>query len=388
MLAKVKNIDIDENKRIIAISDIHGNLKGLKQLLEKVSFCREDYLFFVGDLVEKGPQSLETLRYIMNLSKTHKVYTVSGNCDSVACEIYNDSNHEELLNYMLRRKKSLLNEMCQSLSIRIDRQTDLKEVKLQLNRYFENELNWIQDLPNIIETQKFIFVHAGLTSTQLDKQLAAKVQSMDAFLKMGLYMNKYCIVGHFPVVLYGESYPDCNPIIDREHKIICIDGGNVVKRNGQLNAFIIPHIHSEDFSYTFQDNLKTGIIKDTRKEMKACQYDPVLPAGPDYTLLSQEKPKLIHWLDNKIEVLVKQSEFSYCQHNTSKHRMWILNKYIYREKDGYHCEDSTDYCLPVRTGDRVSIVEETGRGYLIKRDGITGWYYGELELEHGSTFNT
>jgi protein phosphatase len=151
---------------------------------------------------------------------------------------------------------------------------------------------------------------------------------------------------------------------------------------------MIPHIHSEDFSYMFQDNLKTGIVKDTRKEMKACQYDPILSTELDDTLMPQEKTKLINWLDNKIDVLVKQKEFSYCQHNTSKHRMWILNKYIYREKDGYHCEDSTDYHLPVRPGDRVSVVEETGRGYLIKKDGITGWYYGELEIEHRSEFNT
>ncbi|MFU0827114.1 MAG: Metallophosphoesterase [Lachnoclostridium sp.] len=380
MLAKVKRIDIEKNKRMIAISDIHGNLQGLKELLKKVGFCPDDYLFFVGDMVEKGPRNLDTLRYIMHLEKNYKVYVVRGNCDYVACEINNENSHPELLNYMLRRKKSLLNEMCESLSININKNTDLKEVKKLLNRYFKKELDWIANLPDIIETKNFIFVHAGLTSTQLEEQIAEKVQCMDSFLKQGLYMDKYCIVGHFPVILYREFYPDCNPIVDREHKIICIDGGNVVKRNGQLNAFIIPHMDSEDFSFVTVDCLKTGIILDNKKHFKVCEK-PILSWGDNDNRLSQKPSRLINWLDNKIEILERKEEFSYCQHYTTKYRMWILNKYIYREKDGYHCEDSTDYCIPVQTGDKVSIVEETGQGYLIKKNGITGWYFGELKMD-------
>lgn len=380
MLAKVKRIEIEENKRIIAISDIHGNLKALKRLLAKVGFNGEDYLFLVGDMVEKGPQSLNTLRFIMELSKTHKVYAVSGNCDSVASEINNDSNHMELLDYLLRRRKSLLNEMCESLSVKITKDTDMKEIKEMLNRNFKEELEWIFNLPDIIDTQKFIFVHAGLASGELDKQIAARVQCTDAFLKQGLYMEKYCIVGHWPVVLYCESYPDCNPIIDKEHKIICIDGGNVLKRNGQLNAFIIPDINSEDFTFMSQDDLRTGMIRDIR-EQEAVPHT-LLPYeyGQD-TLGPGGQTMLIHWIDNKIEVLKREEEFSYCEHNSTKYRMWILNKYIYREKDGYFCEDSTDYRLPVITGDLVSVVEKTGKGYLVKKDGITGWYYGKLDMD-------
>jgi hypothetical protein len=381
VLAKVKRIEIEENKRIIAISDIHGNLNGLKQLLEKVNFNEEDYLFLVGDMVEKGPQSLNTLRFIMELSKTHQVYPVCGNCDYAAAEIYNDREHKELLNYLLRRKKSLLNEMCESLSIKITIDTDMKLIKEAISRNFREELDWIINLPDIIETSKFIFVHAGLLSKDLDKQIASKVQSTDAFLKQGLYLDKYCIVGHWPVVLYCESHPNCNPIIDKEHKIICIDGGNILKRNGQINAFIIPEINSEEFTNVSQDDLKTGIIMDSQEEVSKSLNIPWAPgrqwlaAGPD-----NKNSMLIHWIDNKIEVLKREKEFSYCEHNSTKYRMWILNRYIYKEKDGYHCEDSTDYQIPVKTGDKVSIVEVTKKGCLIKKDGITGWYFGNIEV--------
>ena len=59
----------------------------------------------------------------------------------------------------------------------------------------------------------------------------------------------------------------------------------------------------------------------------------------------------------------------------------MLTKYLYGE--GRYCEvnDCTDYALPVRAGDRVSVVEETSRGYFVKRRGVSGWYFGRLERE-------
>ena len=43
------------------------------------------------------------------------------------------------------------------------------------------------------------------------------------------------------------------------------------------------------------------------------------------------------------------------------------------------CEDTSDYRLAVEPGDRLSIVEETSRGRLVKKDGVTGWYFGRLK---------
>ena len=380
MLASVKSIVVEENRRMIAVSDIHGNLAGLKKLLAKLDFNKKDYLFIAGDMIEKGPQSLNTLRFIMELCKTHNVFPVKGNCDFVAVEIYHDKVHKELLNYMLRRKKCLLNEMCETLSIKVSRESDMKKIKEALVRNFSEELNWIAGLPDIIDTQRFTFAHAGLSSNELDKQKAEKVRNTDAFLNQGVYLDKYCIVGHWPVILYSEAIPACNPIVDNKHKIISIDGGNVVKRNGQLNAFIIPHIYSEEFSYVSFDEIREGIIISTTEDNNRFWNSLKSKENQEPNLQEKHDSMLIHWIDNKIAVLQKEDEFSYCEHNSTKYRMWILNKYIYKEKDGYYCEDSTDYQLPVKTGELVSVIEVTKKGYLIKKNGITGWFFGNIEL--------
>ena len=62
--------DFAPGRRIIAVSDIHGNLPFFLGLMEKISLTPDDILVLVGDMLEKGQQSLPLLRHLMQLSKT------------------------------------------------------------------------------------------------------------------------------------------------------------------------------------------------------------------------------------------------------------------------------------------------------------------------------
>jgi len=101
------------------IGDIQGCYDALIQLLDKVNFdASKDRLWSVGDLVNRGPQSLEVLRFIKHLGVEHPV--VLGNHDlhllSVACQcqslqssdtfqdVLNATDRDELLNWLRQQK--------------------------------------------------------------------------------------------------------------------------------------------------------------------------------------------------------------------------------------------------------------------------------------------
>jgi serine/threonine protein phosphatase 1 len=71
-------------KRIVAIGDIHGHLTKLEQLLSKIQPARDDQLVFLGDYVDRGPESRGVIDCLIRLKKAFpKTIFLRGNHDQM-----------------------------------------------------------------------------------------------------------------------------------------------------------------------------------------------------------------------------------------------------------------------------------------------------------------
>lgn len=363
MPATVKHIDLPAHKRVFAVSDVHGNLGYLKGLLNKIHFSTDDILILLGDLVEKGPDSIGTLRYVMDLCSTHTVHVLQGNCDRL---LFDPEISDQWL-YRYRNSwggNHMMNEFSRLLNLPLNSEQDVAALRQKIRQEFPEISAFLSSLPTILESEHYIFVHGGIPGedclhdpSQLNHWACMK---NDDFVNQGhCFRNKWCIVGHWPVTLYHEDCICANPFIASSQQIVSIDGGCVIKRDGQLNALLLPTVPAADrFEWTYYDALPTATAQDAQSsnEQSIC-----LPFGR-----------------HPLEILSRDEEFSECLHTPSGKIIHILNQDIWETDQGIFCEDSTDFLLPVQTGDVLSVVQHTGRGWLVKRDGISGWYHGSL----------
>ncbi|MEM9992274.1 MAG: metallophosphoesterase [Bacteroidota bacterium] len=60
------------NLNKFVITDIHGCLHSLKELLDTIGLSKEDEIYFLGDYVDRGPYSKEVIRHYS--TRNYKVH--------------------------------------------------------------------------------------------------------------------------------------------------------------------------------------------------------------------------------------------------------------------------------------------------------------------------
>ncbi|MFJ7725320.1 metallophosphoesterase [Neobacillus sp. NPDC097160] len=355
---KIKQISIPKESRVIVISDIHGELELFKALLEKVHFCQKDYLIINGDLCEKGSNSRGVVNYVMELAATNpKVHVIEGNCEALVEELLNEN--PQLLGYLRARPNSIFLEWLKHIGVELTDETTIQEIKECLTKHFFKEMEWLAALPTAIETDEYIFVHAGLADIDVWKETDRDTAiSLPAFLEKSHRSGKYVVVGHWPVGNYSTDILVHNPIIHHERKIIAIDGGNNVKETGQLNALIIHRTNNETaYSYTYVDDY------------------PLCKVEEDFV----SDPKMFGTISYPFYEIVpveKGEHFTLSEHPGTHQMRNVKNEYIHRKETTQFMAKTDVSCaqISVNKGDIVSIIDDDCTGYsLIKKDGVVGW---------------
>lgn len=174
-------------ERIFAVGDIHGCLDKLISLMGILDAEPErDTLLFVGDYIDRGPESKGVVDYLIDLA---------GQYSHV---IFLKGNHEQMLDLYLKgrdRLAFLANGGYATLSsYSWDIQSDEK-VPIP-----EEHLDFFRNLRLCYETEAYIFVHAGLKSNiPLEEQDEWDMLWVrDEFIYSDFDFGKRVIFGHTP----------------------------------------------------------------------------------------------------------------------------------------------------------------------------------------------
>ena len=326
--------------------------------MEKVNFSKDDYLIINGDLCEKGSNSLAVVHFIKGLSDTNShVHVIEGNCDTLVENLLEED--PGLLKYISNKGNTLLNDCLKHIGITMKTISDEAELKEIIMKEFSSEIHWLNNLPTAIDTDDFIFVHAGLADIE-DWRMTSREEALTipSFMNKGHQANKLVIVGHWPVINYPAEIPSHNPIIDLDKKIIAVDGGNIIKETGQLNALIIQKSPEGNiFSNIYTDHFMENEI------MEDYQADPQMTGCISYPLFD-------------ITPIERGEDFTLCrQHETNK-ELYVKHEYILKKENGGYTVRTDVSCaqLNVYKGDIVSVLDDTCAGYsLIKKEGLVGW---------------
>ncbi|WP_462411552.1 metallophosphoesterase family protein [Neobacillus sp. Marseille-QA0830] len=204
-------------KRKFAMSDVHGQLEAMIQLLDAADFHpSEDQLVFVGDLIDRGPNSVGVIRFVKQLREKHpdNIFVILGNHEIMMRRYVFGGNSHMWLHY-----GGL--EVIEEMKTRFDGENDRN-----------NHLVWLANLPLVHMDEDYLYVHAGIdVSYGIDQQPEDStfigldvMYSIDPVDLMGAIGKRIMVHGHTP---YSCVY-------QAGHFLSCDTGASVLQ-DGQLS---------------------------------------------------------------------------------------------------------------------------------------------------------
>ncbi|HEX8016189.1 MAG TPA: metallophosphoesterase family protein [Flavobacterium sp.] len=199
--------------RTLVIGDIHGGLKALVQLLNRIALSETDRLIFLGDYVDGWSESAQVIDFLIRLSQKHECIFIKGNHDAwcqewLMSDVINDI-------WFLHGGKSTIESY---------NNVDLSAKQKHLE-FFNQMKDYFVDVNNNL------FIHAGFSSMHgpekehyqtnfsWDRTLWEMALTMDKRIKKdsNLYPKRLLLfneiyIGHTPTLHYDIEIPmqGCN----------------------------------------------------------------------------------------------------------------------------------------------------------------------------------
>lgn len=166
------------NHRRIIIGDVHGHYDGLMMLMDAIAPDSDDRVYFLGDLIDRGPNSAEVVEFVKQ--------------SPYDCLL---GNHEQMLVDVLRGVASHQVRQAWLYSGGYETLTSYKTVHIP-----QDHIDWMQSLPTYLDLGDIWLAHAGLSpnlplAEQTEEQFCWVRQEFHGMTKP-YFPDKQIITGH------------------------------------------------------------------------------------------------------------------------------------------------------------------------------------------------
>ena len=347
--------DLPQSCRIICISDIHAYLDDFKSLLTKCRYDPDaDYLFILGDIIEKGTENIATLNYVQNLCQAPKTIFIQGNNDTMPCHMAYNDDQARFLDRLGSRPTNTFIQMAGSVGI-TDFTEHFEQKRQAVIEAYRSQLDFLQSAPLAIETKDFIFVHAAIENRpDWENSDPRTVLALPWFLRHEHRQPKTVICGHYPTYNFRRGNSTNLPIFDNDKRIIDIDGGIGTKSAMQLNALII-NINGDNYEF------ETVFHPHGREVTVKTSYTPA------------KTPKYVDWENHCISVIENQGEFLLAKNETTG-ETGVIPESFTGTWDRLHAWIHLDDFVSVKSGEKFFISRETENHFFgITQSGNVGF---------------
>jgi len=210
-------------------ADLHGiHPNTLQTLLEKAGFSEEDYLFILGDVIDRGEYGAELLAW---LTQMPNIQLILGNHEAqlLACSFLFEEVSEDSLDALSLENLTLVQNWTDNGGS--PTMKGFQKLLKQDPELVEGILEYLRDSPLYEEVEvngrEYVLVHAGLgPDFSPEKDLCDYTAQELLFSRSDLdsvyFPDKTVIFGHTPTFYYGEQYRGTPTYTD---SWVCIDTG-------------------------------------------------------------------------------------------------------------------------------------------------------------------
>ncbi len=210
-------------QKAFVIGDIHGMIHHFEEILTYWQRT-EEQLIFVGDYIDRGIDSRQTLLLVHELTLLNDAIALRGNHEEMLLHFLMDPERY-WTQYYLNGGQTTIADLLNISRDMIDSQDGQTYREEILNEY-PWLINWLESLPYYMEFGDFIIVHAGIDLSLSDWRESSTetfIWTREEFLNHHNHTNKKIIFGHTPTM---TLQPEGGPYQSNDGKY-GIDGGAV-----------------------------------------------------------------------------------------------------------------------------------------------------------------